>query len=116
METAKRTIAKARWTAKDAKLVLKAWEVSGLPMTRWATQVGVDRGRLMRWKKRVGWSGRRKDAGFHRVRVVGLAGVKESAPLMLEARLASGVEVRIPEGYCGSDLSAVVSALARRGS
>jgi hypothetical protein len=45
------------WSSVDAKTVLAAWEASGLTLTGFARQNGINVQRLIWWRKRLGTDG-----------------------------------------------------------
>jgi len=47
-----------RWSSDDARTVLAAWEISGLTLTGFARQNGINVQRLIWWRKRLGEDGR----------------------------------------------------------
>jgi hypothetical protein len=46
------------WSSDDAKTVLATWEASGLTLTGFARQNGINVQRLIWWRKRLGADGR----------------------------------------------------------
>jgi len=88
--------AKRYWRAADAREVLALWQRSGMTLTGFARDQGLDRGRLTRWRGRL--SGLEQPAvRFHQVKVV--KDIPCAAPAReVAAGAAPGIEVIVSGG------------------
>lgn len=109
------SLADRRWRQEDAKKVLAAWEESGLSLSKFASQQGLNVQRLSWWRKQLEERGR---AGGRRqkrraVAVSFVPAVLSASPPMVLLRLPRGVEIEVadaaavPAGW----LAAAVKAL-----
>lgn len=113
---------KGYWREAEAKAVVKAWERSGQPLSRFAAAQGLKVGRLARWARRLrgrGGRGRRSGARvaplklrFHAVDLVGSGAALQSTAI--EVVLLDGRRVRVPAGFATDDLERVLQVLEER--
>jgi|WetSurMetagenome_2_1015567.scaffolds.fasta_scaffold904481_1 hypothetical protein len=88
-----------RWSSDDARTVLAAWEVSGLTLTGFARQNGMNVQRLIWWRKRLGSDGHgcREMSSLPAAPVSFIPAVVErtrpAAMMAIVVRLPGGVEV-----------------------
>ena len=100
---------KRRWSAAEAQLVIRASQQSGIPLSDFAQEHGLQRSRLWRWSSRL-----RKRPGqpvlFHPVRLVEPPPANLS-PATIEVVLPDGRRVRLAEGFSAADLARVLEVL-----
>ena len=100
-----------RWTRKHAEAVLAAWRESGLSMSAYAREQGVNGQRLSWWRKQLG-GGQKGGAAM-----AFIPAVVEGRAATVTVRLPSGIEIETTDvGLVpASWLAAVVGALGRVG-
>jgi hypothetical protein len=114
---------KGYWREADARPVVKAWERSGEPLSRFAATRGLKVARLARWASRLGSRavGRRGRSGsgatplklrFHPVDLVGSTAALGTTAI--EVVLLDGRRVRVPPGFATNDLERVLQVLEER--
>ncbi|MBM4028152.1 MAG: transposase [Planctomycetes bacterium] len=100
---------KRRWSAAEAQLVIRASQESGMPLSGFAREHGLQRARLWRWSSRL-----RKRPGqpalFHPVRILEPRPANHS-PAVIEVVLLDGRRVRLAEGFAAADLARVLAVL-----
>jgi transposase-like protein len=109
------SLADRRWRQEDAEKVLAAWEESGLSLSKFAGQQGVNVQRLSWWRKQLEERGR---AGGRRQkrRAAGVSfvpAVMSANPSMVVLRLPRGVEIEVGDAAAVPTawLAAAVKAL-----
>lgn len=108
-----RVAARRYWREDDARLMIEAWQESGLPLVAFAERHDVQTRRLVRWAERVQSMGP-KPVSFHRVRLVESGGCGASSDERIEVILAEGCTVRVPPGFVPEDLRKVLNVLKGR--
>lgn len=104
-----------RWRRKDAEAVLAGWKESGLSLSRFAAEQGVNVQRLSWWRKQLkerGGAGRgRPERGSAAVSFI--PGVVSGSPAAVVLRLPRGVEVEVADAAAvpAAWLAAAVKAL-----
>jgi transposase-like protein len=100
---------KRRWSAAEAQLVISASRESGMPLSGFAQEHGLQRSRLWRWSSRL-----RKRSGqpalFHPVRIVE-SHPATHGPAAIEVVLLDGRRLRLAEGFAAADLARVLAVL-----
>lgn len=94
-------VAKRRWSASDARVVLEHQEASRLGLEPFALAEGLDPQRLRRWRLQLG---ERPQPSFVEV-------APRVAVAPIEVELRSGRVIRIRDGFSMELLSRVVAAL-----
>jgi hypothetical protein len=119
MKELKNLVGRRHWRPTDARMVIEAWQRSGLSARRFAISEGLDRSRLSRWAAKLG--GMRNSAAsavtFHRVRVSARRGGQAGAGgrgRRIEVVLADGRRVRVGGGFAAEDLARVLEVLEGR--
>jgi transposase-like protein len=109
------SLADRRWRQEDAEKVLAAWEESGLSLSKFAGQQGVNVQRLSWWRKQLEGRGR---AGGRRQkrRAAGVSfvpAVMSASPPVVVLRLPRGVEIEVADAAAVPTawLAAAVKAL-----
>jgi transposase-like protein len=109
------SLADRRWRQEDAERVLAAWEESGLSLSRFAGQQGVNVQRLSWWRKQLEERGR---AGGRRQKrqaagVSFIPAVMSGGQPMVVLRLPRGVEIEVADAAAvpAAWLAAAVKAL-----
>ena len=109
------SLANRRWRQKDAEKVLAAWEKSGLSLSGFAVEQGVNVQRLSWWRKQLekrGHVGRSR--GKRRAAAVSfIPAVLSASPPMVVLRLPRGVEIEVTDATAVPTawLAAAVKAL-----
>jgi hypothetical protein len=109
------SLAGRRWRQEDAEVVLATWEKSGLSLSGFAVEQGVNVQRLSWWRKqlekrgRVGRSRRKRRAAA----VSFIPAVMSGSPPMVVLRLPRGVEIEVADAAAVPPawLAATVKAL-----
>jgi hypothetical protein len=100
-------LARARWTADDARAVLAALDRSGQSVRAFAEEHGIDPQRLYAWRRRVAGG----DAiTFHEVTVRPVIATEAPAGVF-EIVLASGVRIRVPSSFDAAALTRLLDVL-----
>jgi len=97
------------WREVDARQLIEAWRSSGESLTQFARQLGVERGRLARWSRRLDGQA---SLVLHPVRLKPRAAVGADGNGAIEIRLPDDVRIVVPPGFGDDDLRRVLSALA----
>jgi transposase-like protein len=95
-------LTRARWTAEDAREVLAAQVRSGLSVSAFAEQVGLDPQRLYVWRRRFSAE---DGASPSFVELTATAGER------IEVVLRSGHVVRVPDGFEPESLKRLLEVL-----
>jgi hypothetical protein len=107
---------KKYWREADARPVVRAWRLSGLELSRFAAEHGINAARLSRWARRLGAGpgGKRGNARlrFHPVELMGGEGAGHR--VAIEVVLFDGRRVSLPCGFAAEDLERVLEVLERR--
>jgi transposase-like protein len=109
------SLAGRRWRQEDAEKVLAAWEESGLSLSKFAGQQGVNVQRLSWWRKQLEErghaGGRRRKRRAATVSFV--PAVMSANPSMVVLRLPRGVEIEVGDAAAVPTawLAAAVKAL-----
>ncbi len=104
-----------RWTAKEATEALAALKRSGLPLTAFAMQEGLDAQRLSRWRSKLAVVSAPvfEEVVPRTLAPVGaIASATSSTPEPFEIVLTSGHVVRVPASFDGSALRRLMETLA----
>ena len=102
-----------RWTAADARTALAALAESGLTVSVFADQEGLDAERLRRWRRRLQPNDRRRgEASAIAAEVIELR-PRRAEPI--EVVLLSGRVLRVAETIDVEALARLVAALERAG-
>jgi transposase-like protein len=112
---------RARWTEADARAALNALAASGLTVKEFATQAGLEKDRLYRWRHRLGvvgsMYGKRRAPAQPRARSRTSSALIEIEPPrhtgQIELVLRSGITLRVAETIDPGTLARLVDALAR---
>jgi hypothetical protein len=108
-----RAAARRYWREDDARVLIEAWQRSGLTLVAFAESHDVLPKRLARWVARL-----RKipsePVGFHPVRLVEAGRCEGHGVERIEVILGAGVTVRIPRGFAPEDLRQVLAVLEGR--
>jgi len=93
------SLADRRWRQEDAERVLAAWEESGLSLSKFAGQQGVNVQRLSWWRKQLEERGHAGGRGRKRraVAVSFIPAVLSASPHMVVLRLPRGVEIEVAD-------------------
>ena len=105
---------KRRWSAAEAQVVIRASRESGMPLSGFAEEHGLQRSRLWRWSSRLG-KRPSPPALFHPVRIVGPPPANYG-PAPIEVVLLDGRRVRLATGFAAADLARVLAVLEGAGS
>lgn len=98
-----------RWGAGDAEVVLAAWRQSGVSLSAFGRQHGLDAWRLARWRRRLAAA---PAIRFHRVKVEAEPRSRlASEPGGLELVLRDGHRVLVRGGFDGALLEDLVRAV-----
>lgn len=98
------------WRERDARRIVEAWRGSGETVSRFASELGVDRRRVSRWVARL-------DDGTRAVRFVPVRvteAPRESRGGPIEIELTPGRCLRVPPGFAADDLRRVLAVLEGR--
>jgi transposase-like protein len=98
-----RLVARRRWSAKEARTILKGLEVSRLSVREFAAQHGLEAQRLYRWRAQLAAAGAAIAPPFIEI--------KESAGEAIEVVLRSGHVIRVKDGFGEDALRRVVAVL-----
>jgi transposase-like protein len=107
-----------RWTADDARAALADQEASGLALSAFALEMGLEPQRLLHWRRVLAPT---KDAAFEEVvrrpTVRGTRGdvVAGVAQGCCEVVLASGRVVRVPESFNAEALARLLAVVEEVG-
>jgi transposase-like protein len=97
------------WRKADAQLVIKASRESGMSLSGFAREYGLQPARVWRWSAKL-----REKANhsvlFHPVRIVESRTGNHGAGA-IEVVLLDGRRVRVPEGFAAADLARVLAVL-----
>lgn len=109
MEGISEVVRRRRWSAAEARMVLKASQESGTSLTGFAREYGLQPARIWRWAARL----REESSGsmrFHPVRLVG-QGHGAGGTATIEVVLLDGRRVRVSGGFDAADLARVLAVL-----
>ena len=109
-----KSLADRRWRRKDAEAVLAGWKESGLSLSRFAAERGVNVQRLSWWRKQLERTGRGgRGRPEHPAAVSFIPGVVSASRAAVVVRLPRGVEVEVAEAAAvpAAWLAATVKAL-----
>jgi hypothetical protein len=103
---------RARWTEQDARAALAALERSGMPVSRFAAEQGLDPQRLYAWRRRLGGA---EPTTFREliVRPSPDGSERESDRAPFEIVLATGAIVRVPPSFDTAALARLLDVLAQ---
>jgi hypothetical protein len=108
-----RVAARGYWREDDARVVIEAWQRSGLALVAFAESHDIRPKRLTRWVERL-QPGPAQAVRFHRVRVVEGSRADAQSVQRLEVILSDGCTVRVPRGFAPEDLRQVLDVLEGR--
>jgi transposase-like protein len=100
---------KRRWTVEEAQLLIRTSRESGMPLSEFAQEHGLQRARLWRWSSRLR-KGAAQPVLFHPVRIVEPPPANHS-PGTIEVVLLDGRRVRLAEDFAAADLARVLAVL-----
>jgi len=98
-----RIVARRRWSAEEARTVLKRLDASGLSVREFAARHGLDAQRLYRWRAQLAMASSAPAPAFIEI--------KPAAGAAIEVVLRSGHVVRVRDGFGEEALRRVVAAL-----
>jgi hypothetical protein len=101
------SVSRRRWTSADARIVLTAFEDSGLSVVAFAEREGLDPQRVYFWKRRL--EAASADAPLAFVEVM------PRRAEVVEIVLRSGRILRVPDSVDAAVLRQLVEALEERG-
>ena len=78
------------WREADARAVVEAWQRSGMRLSEFAREWGVQARRLRRWVARLEPAGRKGGISFHPVRLTDKSGAQAQHDAVLEVVLGDG--------------------------
>jgi hypothetical protein len=102
----------AQWSEHEARVVLHAWQVSGLSIERFASQRGLVPQRLRWWKKKLedaAMPARAKGSTLLPVRVV-----EPSRGTPIQIILPNGLSIRVGRGFDEETFARVMAILGGR--
>jgi hypothetical protein len=98
-------VERRRWTSRDAEAVLSAWRESGVSVSAFARQQGLEVERLLRWRRQVGSAA----VQFHPVALVsGSRRRPSNHDGGVELVLRGGRRVAVQAGFDGALLEELV--------
>jgi len=98
-----RLTARRRWSAKEARAVLKHLDASGMSLREFAARHGLDAHRLYRWRAQV--------ASAVPATAPPFVEIERSPSAALEVVLRSGHVIRVRDGFDDETLRRVVAVL-----
>jgi hypothetical protein len=108
-QTLEQVSKRRRWGAGEAEVVLAAWRKSGVSLSAFGRQHGLDAWRLMRWRRRLASA---QAIRFHRVKVAAGPRAKPASESGgLELVLRDGHRVAVRTGFDASLLEDLVRAV-----
>jgi len=103
---------KGRWTSSDARAVLAAHRGSGLSLTAFARQRGLQVQRLILWRKRLAIL--RPTEAVAPQRFVPVVVTSRSEPAAIEVVLRGGHRVHVRDGFDAAVLARVIEVLEHK--
>ena len=105
------------WREPEAAAVLDAWRASGVTLSEFAREQGLDPKLLVRWRRRLEAAGAiPARVAFHPVQLLGLprsdSAIRDAD--RIEIVLGDGCAVRVPQGFAAEDLSRVLDVVRSR--
>jgi transposase-like protein len=109
MDVISEVVRRRRWREADAQIVLRVSRESGMSLSRFAREHGVQPARIWRWSARLGEQSN-GSVVFHPVRLIRSSNGDHN-PGIIEVILPDGRRVRVPEGFAAADLARVLAVL-----
>jgi transposase-like protein len=105
-------VARRRWRAGDARVLIEAWRQSGQTLTAFARSYDVHPERLGRWHRllRTQLQGS-EPVRFHPVQVRPVQPRRAEPGEKIELVLLDGRAIRVPHGFAADDLRRVLHVL-----
>lgn len=98
-----RLSARRRWSAEEARAILKRLDAAGLGVREFAARHGLDAQRLYRWRAQLAAAGQTPAPAF--------VEINRSASAAIEVVLRSGHVIRVRDGFGEDALRRVVAVL-----
>jgi transposase-like protein len=104
------TVARRRWRAADARVLIEAWRQSGQTLTAFAQSHDVHPERLGRWHRLLRTE-LQAPVRFHPVQVRQIQPQRAEPGERIELVLLDGRSIRVPHGFDAGDLRRVLHVL-----